>query len=478
MGNFIEQLKSQWDVAASKLSALRLVGLLAILSIGYGAVASEYTLQVLHPFLSPGPGFPASGVLQTSDGSLYGTTSQGDSLEGGNGSGTIYRITPDGQISVLYVFDGTLGYYAAAGLVQGNDGNFYGAPRTGAGGTIQSFYRITSGGNITNFCSLYSATNGFQVDYAMILANDGNFYGTTTYGGAGYSEENDAYDGGTVFKLTADGNYTVINSFVGTNGFEPVGRLMQAKNGYIYGATSSGGLYGNGTVFCISTNGEFQMVYSFANTADFTPQGGLVEARDGWLYGMAADNDNDGAGLIYKVSTNGDFVQVAQLDASCGQYPVGSLVMGDDCKLYGVAELGGTYNGGTAFRMATNGQIEVIVSFNEDTGMWPTELSRGIDGNFYGTTSVQGGSYCDGTVFRLVQVPELAMNSSSNAVVGLAWNAFTNGVYQVEYKTSITDADWIPLNEPITATANLVSISDTPSSFSRFYRISVLPWAE
>ena len=118
--------------------------------------------------------------------------------------------------------------------------------------------------------------------------------------------------------------------------------------------------------------------------------------------------------------------------------------------------------------MTTNGQIEVIVSFNADTGMWPTGLSRGIDGNFYGTTSVQGGLYCNGAVFRLVQVPESAVNAPSNAVVGLTWNAFTNGVYQVECTTSMTDPDWIPLGDPITAITNSVSISDAASSSSRF----------
>jgi uncharacterized repeat protein (TIGR03803 family) len=95
---------------------------------GYEMRAEQFSLQILHFFQSPGPRVPASGVLRTSDGSLYGTTPQGNALEGGNGYGTIYRIGPDGQITVVVVFDGTYGYYPAAGLVQGNDNNFYGSP--------------------------------------------------------------------------------------------------------------------------------------------------------------------------------------------------------------------------------------------------------------------------------------------------------------------------------------------------------------
>jgi len=92
-----------------------LAALTTILSVGYEVRAKEYSLQVLHVFQSPGPLIPGSGVLRTSDGSLYGVTPQGDALEGGNGYGTIYRIAPDGQITVLNVFDGSYGYYPTAG---------------------------------------------------------------------------------------------------------------------------------------------------------------------------------------------------------------------------------------------------------------------------------------------------------------------------------------------------------------------------
>jgi len=456
-----------------------LVALITVLSVGYEVRAKEYSLQVLHVFQSPGPLIPGSGVLRTSDGSLYGVTPQGDALEGGNGYGTIYQIAPDGQITVLNVFDGSYGYYPTAGLVQGNDGNFYGSPEVGGpDGAFTSFFRISPAGNFTNICSLDGGTNGYGPYYAMILAGDGNFYGTTTQGGAGYNTTDDTDNGGTVFRLTPTGTFTLLNSFIGTNGFQPVGRLMQSTNGNIYGTTAWGGQYGQGTIFCVSTTGDFQTIFSFGGTNVVSPVAGLVEGNDGWLYGMTEGvNDGQGHGTIYRASTTGEFAVVASFDGTNGRYPTGTLVKDADGELYGLAEMGGAFDGGTAFRLTTNNEIEVIASFGEDTGQWPTELTSGGDGNFYGTTAVLGGLYGDGTVFRLVQVPEINLASRSNGVVCLNWTAFAGGVYQVEYKGSLSDTNWNLLSDRITATTNSATFTDSPATeASRFYRVGLLPW--
>jgi uncharacterized repeat protein (TIGR03803 family) len=449
-----------------------------LLVTGTGINAEECSLQILHVFQSPGPLIPASGVLRTADGSLYGVTPQGDALQGGNGYGTIYRIAPDGQISVLAVADGSFGFYPKAGLVQGSDGNFYGSPQTGGpDGAFASFFRITPTGDFTNICSLYGGTNGYQIDYAMTLASDGNFYGTTSYGGAGYSDSNDAFNGGTVFRLTPTGDYTILNSFVGTNGFQPAGRLMQSTNGNIYGVTAFGGAFGLGTVFCVSPAGDCKTIFSFNGASQAVPATGLVEGDDGWLYGMTAGQDTQGDGTIYKVSTNGDFSVVASFDGANGSYPSGSLVKGDHGEFYGLTELGGAFDGGTAFKLTTNQAIEVITSFSDGTGDWPTELTRGQDGNFYGTTAVQGGPYGDGTVFRLVPTPDVKLMPQANGSWRLQWNAFTGGVYQVESKTSLSGTNWNSLSGRITAATNVASFIDSPTEAqSRFYRLVLLPW--
>lgn len=463
-----------------KVGSRSLTAVIGGLLLCFQIEAKEYGLQVLHVFESPGPLDPGGGVLRTSDGSLYGVTPAGNALEGGNGSGTIYRIAPDGQISVLAVFNGPngpYGYYPTAGLTAGNDGGFYGSTRgPGPNGAWTSFFRITSTGNFTNIVSLYGDTNGFQPEYAMLQASDGNLYGTTTYGGAGYNENSGSSGGGTVFKFTPEGNFTLLNSFIGTNGFQPMGRLMESSNGNIYGTTALGGQFSRGTIFSISVAGGFQVIHSFDNADGIAPQAGLVEARNGWLYGTGVDDGFYGYGAIFRASTNGNIEPVAFFNGSNGRFPVGSLVQGDGDELFGVAKLGGLYDGGTAFRLTTNNVIQVIASFSDTTGRWPTELTKGGDGNFYGTTAVLGGPFGSGTVFRLVQLPEIYSTSISNGLMHLSWTAFANGVYQVEFKNSWIESNWTVLSGRIVAATNSASFLDTnPSPISRFYRVTVLP---
>jgi uncharacterized repeat protein (TIGR03803 family) len=456
-----------------------LTAFMAVMTLAACLRAEDFSVQVIHVFETPGPYAPDSGVLQTCDGSLHGVTPSGDALEGGNGYGDIYQIAPGGQISVLAVFDGSFGLYPRAGLVKGADGNLYGSPSVGGpNGAVLSFFKITPDGIVTNFAESYGFTNGYEPDYAMILANDGNFYGTTTYGGAGYNTTDDAYNGGTVFKITQDGQYTVLYSFIGTNGFSPIGRLMQASDGNIYGATSFGGQFGLGTIFRVSTNGSFDTIYSFNGTTNAVPGTGLVQGDDGCLYGMTEGNENSssaGYGTIYRISTNGCFAVVASFNSTNGLYPIGSLVKGTEGEVFGLAQLGGANGGGTVFKLTTHHEIKVIASFDSDTGEWPTELTRGQDGNIYGTTTVLGpDEYADGTIFRLVRTPKVC-STISNGIVSLNWNSFTGGVYQVQYKNSLTDPAWTPLGDQIMATSNCLSFTDSPPAAARFYQVSLLP---
>src|SRR2546429_8207958 len=187
-----------WGNFATKL----LGGLLflAVLTLGFELKAGYFSLQVLHVFQPPGPFHPSSGIVRTLDGSLYGTTPEGNALEGGNGDGTVYRIAPNGQLSVLAVFFGTNGHYPTGGLVEGLDGDLYGTARVGGpNNDWASVFEVTPRGTFTNIFEFYG-TNGYQPEYAMIRGSDGNFYGTTTYGGEGYNETNGTSNGGTVFK--------------------------------------------------------------------------------------------------------------------------------------------------------------------------------------------------------------------------------------------------------------------------------------
>jgi len=435
-----------------------------------GFAAADYSLQVLHRFVPPGPLHPASGVLRTPDGNLYGTAPEGTALEGGNGHGVVYRITPEGQLLVLAVADGVNGYYPTAGLAAGEDGRFYGSFLD------LNVFSVAPAGSLANVFS-FGLTNGYQPG-PLLPGGNGDFYGSTRYGGAGYNETNNALNGGTAFRLTTNGIHTLIVSFTGANGLQPNGRLLRAGDGYIYGTTAAGGEHDAGTVFRISPSDTFDTLTSLDGTNLIHPGTGLVEAGDGWLYGMTTGGDaQDAHGSIFKVSTAGDVSLVARFNGANGRHPTGSLVRGDNGCLVGVTRLGGAYDGGTAFVLLTNAAIRVLCSFGPDTGQWPTEIIPSGDGNLYGTTSVLGSAFAAGTVFRLARTPVMSAAATANGILHLAWTSFAGGVYQVESSSEPAGAAWFPCSGRITANAGSASWEgDTASAPARYYRVSLLPW--
>jgi uncharacterized repeat protein (TIGR03803 family) len=188
----------------------------------------------------------ASLVLGT-DGNFYGATWGGGP---GNG-GTVFKMTPTGTLTTLHSFCVT--YYPFCegdnpiGLVLGTDRNFYGT--TAAGGNnspMGTVFKITPTGTLTtiyNFCAKTGCTDGSSPREGLTLGSDGNFYGTTYYGGT--------YNDGTVFKLTPAGVLTTLHSFDGKDGNYPLGPLFEAANGTLYGTTSAGGCNGGGTIFSL-----------------------------------------------------------------------------------------------------------------------------------------------------------------------------------------------------------------------------------
>ncbi len=163
---------------------------------------------------------PSGGLIQGTNGLFYGTTEYGGNtslnpgmaLNGPNwgaGFGTVFKMTPAGALTTLVEFNGTKGSYCASGLVQGSDGNFYGTTAgggggvgpTGAGGTV---FKMTPTGALTTLYS-FSGADGNSPQAPLVQGSDGNFYGTTEYGGANGR--------GTVFQVTPAGVLTTLVSF-------------------------------------------------------------------------------------------------------------------------------------------------------------------------------------------------------------------------------------------------------------------------
>jgi uncharacterized repeat protein (TIGR03803 family) len=188
---------------------------------------------------------PFGGLVQASDGNFYGTTSNGN----GKGGGTVFEISPGGKLTTLYRFCSQTncadGGAPRAGLIQASDGNLFGT--TSAGGTKHwgTVFEISPSGNLTtlySFCSQTNCADGGFPNAGLVQATDGNFYGTTGYSGAnGY---------GTIFEITSGGQFNTLHTFDGSDGALPE-TLMQATDGKLYGTTEIKGYFNQGTAFSI-----------------------------------------------------------------------------------------------------------------------------------------------------------------------------------------------------------------------------------
>jgi len=450
-------------------------------------------------------GATPNGLVQGSDGNLYGTTSQG----GTNGWGTVFKISTNGALTSLYSFTGgNDGSAPVGGLVQGNDGYFYGTTvNGGTNGGNGTVFKISTNGVLTSLYSFTGGTDGCDPLAGLVQGSDGYFYGTTVYGGTNGD--------GTAFKISTNGALTTLYAFgMVTNaegnpldGANPQAGLVQGSDGYFYGTTYSGGtnagvvgpqggLGGSfGTVFRISTNGAFTSLYSFAGGSDgANPQAGLVEGSDGYFYGTTYDGGTNGYffrgrgssfGTVFKISANGvlttlyDFGSITNgSDPLDGANPQAGPVQGSDGYFYGTTEYGGGPNGGngTVFKISTNGTLTSLYSFDQDDGAWPTAgLVQGSDGNFYGTTS-GGGLVGGGTVFRLTIVPEFQAVTLTNATLNLTWSTEAGGTYQLQYNSDLSSTNWINLGSPFTATGPTLSTTDSlTNALQRFYRLVLSP---
>ena len=178
--------------------------------------------------------YPRAGLVQATDGNFYGTT-YGTRENCQQGCGTVFKLTPQGTLTTLHSFSGGDGANPWAGLVQATDGNFYGTTFYGGTQGFGTVFKITPSGTLTTLHS-FDGSDGAYPEAGLVQATDGNFYGTTGWG--------------TVFKITPSGTLTPFCSLDG-----PPNQLVQATDGNFYGTTSRSGDDLYGSVFKITSAG-------------------------------------------------------------------------------------------------------------------------------------------------------------------------------------------------------------------------------
>lgn len=360
---------------------------------------------VLHSFTAGATdgSLPTAGLIQGSDGNFYGTTGNG----GPTGEGTVFKITPAGVYTVIFMFTGQDGI-GPNGLVQGSDGNLYGTTSGGGPNSDGTVFKVSPTGAMTILHSFMGGADGGGSSAALALGSDGNFYGTTTFGGASNL--------GTVFKITPAGLETVIHSFAGgaNDGISPVAALVQGTDGNFYGTTQTGGPSGQGTVFKITSAGVEAVLYSFTGGTDGSnPYAALTQGADGNFYGTTRSGGTSNNGTMFKVTPGGVETVLHSFagGANDGSFPQAAVVQGADGNFYGTNSAGGASNSGNFIKITPTGTESVIYSFNSGPeGQNPVGMIQGNDGNFYGTTH-GGGIGGNGTVFKVKGGVETALYS-------------------------------------------------------------------
>jgi uncharacterized repeat protein (TIGR03803 family) len=349
-----------------------------------------------------GPEF--APLIQGTDGDFYGTTAGGTGV---SLYGTVFKITSGGVLTTLLSFDFTDGVTPYGGLVLATDGNFYGTTFGGGANHVGTVFKVTPGGTPTtlyNFCT--HCADGANPYAGLVQAADGESYGTTKLGGT--------YNYGTVFKISSGGTLTTLHSFDhtagGTDGAYPYAGLVQATDGDFYGTTLYGGTYNDGTVFKISPGGTLMTLWSFCSESQCAdggyPYAGLVQATDGNFYGTTADGGAVGKGTVFQITPGGTLTTIYSFGGCpTGCNPKTGLVQATDGNFYGTSAFG-AYGGGTLFQITPEGTLTTLYSFCPQPpscadGNGPdSTLLQATNGEIYGTTS-SGGTKNDGTVFSL-----------------------------------------------------------------------------
>jgi uncharacterized repeat protein (TIGR03803 family) len=302
---------------------------------------------VLHNFFGGRDGEkPYAGLVRDAAGRLYGTTYNGGNQNStcSSGCGVVFEIDLYGHEKILHRFSGTPdGAIPVGGLILDSAGNLYGTTEMGGTAGAGTVFKVNASGAETVLYSFGGTSDGGYPQASLVRDTAGNLYGTTSNGGPGGF--------GTVFRLDSSGHETVLYSFSGgSDGSNPMARLLRGPNGDLFGTTFLGGTYGGGTVFKVDANGNESVLHAFNNDGAY-PESPLVRDSQGDMYGATIQGDL-GSGTVFKITPQGAFsVLYGFLGQADGGAPAGPLLLDSAGNIYGTTSSGGTTGNGTVFKL-------------------------------------------------------------------------------------------------------------------------------
>lgn len=380
------------------------VGLLFSLHLSTAAVAQTVAIQELFGFpcnagtaVCPDGAGPQGALVQASDGNFYGTAAQGGA-QSTNDGGTVFKISPIGQFTLLDTFmaddNGSFsnGNGPVGSLVEGKDGFLYGATVAGGAHNAGVIFKISKSGAfklLHSFCSAALCADGSNPT-PLVLGNDGNLYGGTAGGGAS--------NNGTIFRISPGGSLTTLHALNDTtDGGPPSQALVQASDGNFYGVGGFGPNGGLGDLFRVTPAGSFTDVHDMGTPPDADANARLIEASNGLLYGTTF------YGEIFQLSFAGAFQIVVP-----GPFHtiLGGVTQASDGNLWATHSGRGNFVADDLFVETVSGKNLLQLSFDcSVNGGNPQGVIQGADGKLYGLAASCGvdthGQPAGGTVFTV-----------------------------------------------------------------------------
>jgi uncharacterized repeat protein (TIGR03803 family) len=354
---------------------------------------------------------PAGLISQGRDGLLYST----DAYNGANNAGTVFKMTTAGQPTTVYTFCPVAGCkdgaYPMGGVTLGADGNLYGTTQAGGTSAAGTVFKVTPGGTLMTLHPFANGSDDSVPIYPVFQAQDGNSYGVSI------GQYNTQY--GAFYKITPSGVFTVPFDFDFTDGDYP-NLPTQGSDGNFYGTTIYGGPatcsgYGAncGVVYKLAPTGKQTVLWHFGgytNKDGAEPVGVLVQGNDGNFYGTTYYGGSSvncflGCGTVFKITATGTLTILYNFTGDPdGAYPDAGLTLGTDGNFYGTTSVGGKLNYGTIFQITPAGTQTILYNLCSVTGCTDginprTPLVQHTNGQFYGNTS--GNSLCCGVFYSL-----------------------------------------------------------------------------
>jgi uncharacterized repeat protein (TIGR03803 family) len=208
-------------------------------------------VSTVHSFKKDEGECPSGRLTQASDGNLYGTAIRG----GAYGRGTVFRLTPAGELTVVHAFRGGRGGESpGGGVVQASDGQLYGLSDHPDGETV---YRLSLDGDLAFVYLLDAYTDGYFAVSGLTYASNGFLYGQTLNGGQfGHGAVFRISLAGQSTVVHAFG------AFAGDSA-SPRSGLAEGADAALYGTTEDGGTLGSGTLFRVGLDDQYAVIHNF-----------------------------------------------------------------------------------------------------------------------------------------------------------------------------------------------------------------------